>query len=259
LFSVETLADLEKAVAEGRTAEHVVASLAEKTPSDAYPNVHHRTLIEADLRGQEIEMTGRIMVAAGEYKRAPDGTLGMHIDEFPEAVMLLRWKNQEFNEAEREVARRWREELATHEPERMIAILQNILPAGTRISDLESLKAAIDEFCESNEREVVALALHVLEIPDRAQAMVLGRWAAAGDRRWRRSRLMRRTCSKLTFCITSALPAVSSLASGPATERTWRTSTTCPSRWHLFPGTAFIVVQRGCSSRPTSRMSSRAT
>src|SRR5919201_3800181 len=40
-------------------------------------------------------------------------------------------------EAEREVARRWREELAAHEPERMIAIVQNILPTGTRISNLK--------------------------------------------------------------------------------------------------------------------------
>jgi hypothetical protein len=156
---------VEKAVAEGRTSEEVVSSLAEKTPSDAYPNVNHRTLIEAELQGQEIEMSGSVMVAAGEYRRAPDGSLGMHIDEFPEAAMLLRWKNHEFNEAEREVARRWREELATHEPERMIAIVRNIIPAGTRISDLEALKSAVDDFCESNEREVVALALHVARGP----------------------------------------------------------------------------------------------
>ncbi len=179
LFYVETLADLEKAAAEGRTSEEVVASLAEKTPSDAYSNVHHRTLIEAELQGQEIGMSGRVMVAAGEYRRAPDGSLGMHIDEFPEAAMLLRWKNHEFDEAEREVARRWREELATHEPERMIAIVRNILPSGTRISDLEALKRAVDDFCESNEREVVALALHVLEVPEWAQTTVLKRWEAA--------------------------------------------------------------------------------
>jgi hypothetical protein len=153
---------------------------AEKTPSDAYPNVHHRTLIEAELQGQEIEMSGRVMLAAGEYRRAADGSLGMHIDEFPEAAMLLRWKNHEFNEDEREVARRWREELATHEPERMIAIVRNILPAGTRISDLKALKSAIDDFCASSEREVVALALHVLEVPKWAQTMVLERWNAAG-------------------------------------------------------------------------------
>ncbi len=111
-------------------------------------------------------MSGRVMVAAGEYRRATDGSLGMHIDEFPEAAMLLRWQNHEFNEAEREVARRWREELAAHEPERMIGIVRNILPAGTKISDLEALKRAVDDFCDSNEREVVALALHALEVPE---------------------------------------------------------------------------------------------
>jgi hypothetical protein len=36
LFYVETLADLEK-IAEGRPSEEMVASLAAKTPSDAYP------------------------------------------------------------------------------------------------------------------------------------------------------------------------------------------------------------------------------
>jgi hypothetical protein len=181
LFYVETLADLEKAVAEGRTREEVVASLAERTPSDAYPNVHHRTLIEAELQGYEVEMSGRVVVAAGEYRRAPDGSIGMHIDEFPEAAMLLRWKNRQFDEIEREVARRWRTELATHDPDRMIAIVRNILPTGTRISDLAALKGTIDNFCNSNAREVIALALHVLEVPEWAQSKVLERWHEVGS------------------------------------------------------------------------------
>jgi hypothetical protein len=180
LFYVETLADLEKAAAEGRTPEEVVGSLAAKTPSDAYPNVHHRTLISAELQGQEIEMSGRMMVAAGEYRRAPDGSLGMHIDEFPEAAMLLRWKTGEFDEVEREVAKAWRAELAAHDPDRVIGVVRNILPAGTRISDLETLKGRIDTFCQGDEREVVALALHVLDVPEAAQRMVLERWETAG-------------------------------------------------------------------------------
>ncbi len=44
VFYTETLADLEKDMAEGRNAEDLVGMLAEKTPSNAYPNVHHRTL-----------------------------------------------------------------------------------------------------------------------------------------------------------------------------------------------------------------------
>ena len=180
LFYVETLGDLEKAAAEGRAPDEMVRSLAAKTPSDAYPNVHHRTLVSAELQGQDVEMSGRVMVAAGEYRRAPDGLLGMHIEAFPEAAMLLRWKAGEFDEVEREVAKAWRAELAAHEPERMIGVVRNILPAGNRISDLEALKERIDTFCESDEREVVALALHVLEVPEASQAIVLERWEAAG-------------------------------------------------------------------------------
>ena len=41
LFYVETLADLEKAAAEGRTPEEAVGSLAAKTAADAYPKATH--------------------------------------------------------------------------------------------------------------------------------------------------------------------------------------------------------------------------
>lgn len=62
----------------------------------------------------------------------------------------------------------------------MIGIARNIVPMGTRISDLDTLKGLIDTFCESDEREVVALALHVLEVPEASQRMVLKRWETAG-------------------------------------------------------------------------------
>ena len=104
----------------------------------------------------------------------------MHIEEFSEATILARWKAGEFDEVEREVAKAWRAELAAHEPERVIGIVRNILPVGTRVSDLEALKGRIDTFCESEEREVVALALHVLDVPEASQAIVLERWEAAG-------------------------------------------------------------------------------
>jgi hypothetical protein len=180
LFYVETLADLEKAAAEGRAPDDIVRSLAGKTPSDAYPNVHHRSLMSAELQGQAIEMGGRVMVAGGEYRRAPDGSIGMHIEEFPEATMLLRWKEGEFDELEREVAKAWRDELATHEPDRMIGVVRNLLPSGTRISDLEALKGRIDTLCDSDELEMIVLALHVLEVPQTSHGMVLERWNAAG-------------------------------------------------------------------------------
>jgi hypothetical protein len=180
LFYVETLADLEKAVAEGRTAEDVVGMLAAKTPDGAYPNVHHRSLIAAELQGQEIEMSGRVMVGHGDMRKAPDGGLGIHIDEFPEGSALIRWKNHDFLEIERAAARGWRAELAGHDPDRMIGIARKVFPTDTRFAHLEGLKAALDEVCESDQWEVVSLALDLLSVPERSQRLVLKRWVAAG-------------------------------------------------------------------------------
>jgi hypothetical protein len=181
VFYVETLADLEKAVAEGRTPEDVVGGLAAKTPSNAVPNVHHRRLVSAELLGDaEIEMAGRAMVGSGEMMKTPDGGMGIHIDEFPESTALHRWKNHEFLEIERSVAKGWRTELAEHDPDRITGVVKNILPTDARFADLGQLKAFIDSFCASDEQVVVALALDLLGAPEPARSIILARWEAAG-------------------------------------------------------------------------------
>jgi hypothetical protein len=180
IFYVETLADLRKQVAKGRTPEQVVGSLAAKTPSEAAPNVHHLPLILAELTGRSIEMTGQVVIGAGEVKQAPDGGVGVHVDEFPEEAALLRWKNHEFLEIERVVAKGWRAELAAHDAARLVAVVRNIVPADAQISDLGQLKAFIDAFCSSSQREVVALAFEVLGVPDEYKGFALARWQAEG-------------------------------------------------------------------------------
>lgn len=180
LFFVETLADLEKDVAEGRSPEDLVGMLAAKTPPDAVPNVHHRSLIAAELEtGWEVPMNGRVPIAAGELMRASDGQTGVHVEEFAEAVALNRWKDGEFLTTEREIAKRWRAELVDHERHRTIGVLRNILPSNARISNLEQLKHAIDAFSESADEETIALALGVLGVPGHAARNVLARWNAA--------------------------------------------------------------------------------
>jgi hypothetical protein len=179
VFYVETLADLEKAVAEGRTPEDVVGRLAEKTPSNAAPNVHHRGMILEELLGNEIPMTGQVVISGGEVKRAPDGKVGLHVEQFPEAAALQRWQNHDFLEIEREAAQGWRAELAVHDPAAVIRVLKDILP-DTKISNLEQLKAFLDSFCSSTEREVVDLALDVLGVTPEYKGFALARWAAEG-------------------------------------------------------------------------------
>jgi hypothetical protein len=180
VFYVETLADLEKEVAEGRTPEQVVGNLAEKTPSGAAPNVYHRPLILAELTGQAITMTGQVIVSAGDVRQAPDGAIGVHVDEFPEEAMLLRWRSHEFLEIERAAAKGWRAELAEHDPDQMVGLLKNIVPAGGKFSDLERLKGFTAEFCTSTDREVIELALDVVGVPGQYLGFALARWEADG-------------------------------------------------------------------------------
>jgi hypothetical protein len=181
LFYVETLADLEKEVAEGRSAEDLVGMLAEKTPDNAVPNVHHRSLISAELfTGWAVPMTGQVPIAAGDVKEASDGTTGVHVEEFEEAAALDRWKNHEFLEIERRIAKRWRTELSEDDRDRKIGVLRNMLPAGSKISDLSELKKAIDASCDSAEKEVLALALDIVGVPEDTAPEVIARWESTG-------------------------------------------------------------------------------
>lgn len=184
VFYVETLADLEKDMAEGRDAENLVGMLAEKTPSNAYPNVHHSTLIAAELAGHEIAMNGRPVISAGELKRTKDGSVGIHVDEFPEHTALLRWQDHDFLAVERALATGWRLELAGHDPDRLIGIVRNILREGVKISDLGRLKDFVDEFCSSSDPHVVALALEVLGVDDDHRRLGLQRWEQAGKQKF---------------------------------------------------------------------------
>ena len=179
LFYVETLADLEKKVAEGRSPEDLVGMLAAKTPPNAVPNVYHRSLISAELTGWKVPMGGQVPIAGGEVMRGPDGEVGVHVQEFDEAAALDRWKNHEFLEIEREIAKQWRSELADDDRDRKIGVLRNILPIDARIPDLPALKAAIDVFCDTAEKEVIALALDVLGVPELSAQDVTARWEAA--------------------------------------------------------------------------------
>jgi hypothetical protein len=180
VFYVETLADLEKEVKAGRTPEDLVGMLATKTPANAAPNVHHRELVLADLAGLfDLALDGRPLIRSGDLKRAPDGSVGFHVGEFPEQTALLRWRDHEFFEVERGTARDWRVELARADPSRQVETVKNVLPA-PKISNLEELKAFIDDFCVSDDLQVLLLALEVLEVPQELIEPLRGRWERMG-------------------------------------------------------------------------------
>jgi hypothetical protein len=181
IFYVETLADLEKAVAEGHTPEAVVGRLAEKTPSDTLPNLYHRKIVLGELLGQDVRMVGQPVIDTAQAMRGPDGRLGLHVEPGPEEQALLRWQRHEFLEIERATARAWRAELAAHDPDRRIDMMKKILPTKDRISDLDHLKTFIDGFCSGTEPEVIDLALDVLPVPGEYKGFARARWQAEGS------------------------------------------------------------------------------
>lgn len=182
LFYVETLADLEKANdPTGRAPEAVVADLAAKTPVlHNQANVFHRTLLIDELvAGRRVDMSRRANLSGGRPKRAPDGKLGVLLRDAPEQAMLARWREQNFNAAERRQAQLWRSALAAVDFESRIALAQRLVPPTERVATLEQARAFAEAFVRRPDRAVVSLALELLEIPQVHRATILARHADA--------------------------------------------------------------------------------
>jgi hypothetical protein len=179
LFFVETLADLEKEVAEGRTPEQVVGHLAEKTPLRGAPNAHHASLCLANLLGHPVAMDGRKIHLAGGRRVVAGGRRGVVIENPPEMEALVRWQQGEFLDVERLFAKVWRRALAGLD----LGGTKARLIGGERIRDLADAKRAADEILRRDGERYVVLrwALDALQIPPAARGDIIRRWKAAGD------------------------------------------------------------------------------
>src|SRR5260370_2017864 len=111
LFYVETLADLEKRVREGRTPEQEVGIIADKVPEmSGGPCAFHIDLAAANLFGASVPMDACIRTAGGRPVRV-DGKTGFVHSVSPEAEAFNRWQDRKFLEVERDFARAWRRKL----------------------------------------------------------------------------------------------------------------------------------------------------
>ena len=179
LFYVETLADL-SLPNPPKPAEKIISELAAKTPR-ALPNVHHSRLVLGNLRGILVETDhGRPIVDQGVTKRSPDGKIGVHFDEPPEAKALARWHKREYREVEREFAQQWRQTLDILNFDSAIGIVKNIVPSGEKLNNLEQIKPFVDKFVQADSKEVLYLALDFLGINDRHRIAIIERWEKLG-------------------------------------------------------------------------------
>src|SRR5258708_8322824 len=108
LFFVETLADLEKAVRQGRTPEDEVGISARKVPEmNGQLVTYHPQLAIGSLLGHYLPMDGRIPTPGGRRVEV-DGRRGYIYEESPEEQAFSRWQKCEFLEVERRFAKLWR-------------------------------------------------------------------------------------------------------------------------------------------------------
>lgn len=175
LFYVETLADL-SLPNPTKPPEQIISELSAKTPR-GLPNAHHGRLVLGNFMGKPVEVGhGRPIVDRGITKRAPDGKIGVHFDESPEAKAMRRWHKGEFKAIEREFARQWRHTLNTLSFDIAIGIVKNILPTDRKFNSLEQIKSFVDQFVRGNSRELLFLAFDFLGIPDKHRTSIVARW-----------------------------------------------------------------------------------
>jgi hypothetical protein len=180
LFFVETLADLEKEIDGGRTPEEVVGNLAEKTPDEGQPNVHHTDLCINELLGSTVEMSRRIILAGGRPVES-EGRRGIVFDESPEMAALSRWMRHESLEVERRFAVVWRKALSGLDLTAASREGKRIIERCGRPRDLAEAKALAAALHAKPGSRSTREALGALPIPKEAYLEIVERWRAAGE------------------------------------------------------------------------------
>lgn len=182
LFFIETLADLEKKVRSGRTPEEVVGSLAYKTPDgSSHPNVHHATLLAAELSGaRKTDMRyGRPIISGGQVKEL-GGKTGIIFEQSPEEEAFQRWQRKEFLQLERLLAKTWRQGLSNIDLEKNYQFFQKFFPLG-RPKNLTDVKKFVDFTVDGPDQErLFIFGLSVLGVPEHSQVQTIARWKNAG-------------------------------------------------------------------------------
>jgi len=182
LFYIETLSDLEKEVKAGKTPEQVVGEIAYKTPDlQSHPNIHHLTLIWAELMGKgKIEMVGFPILGGGQPVML-EGATGIIYQQSPEEEALTRWQHGEFLEVERGNAKRWRRELESVDLKAMAASFKGIYETAGRPQALEDIKAVADAIVDGPEQEAVLRMGLALTIGDGDWVSeIIARWESFG-------------------------------------------------------------------------------
>lgn len=185
LFFVETLADLEKEMKNGRQPEDVVGDISRKTPFGGMPNLHHSTIGIGELLGTQVPMRfGQIVVSGGRRSTTKQGE-GIVFRQMPEVEALKRWRRHEFQEVERLFAKTWRESLKSLEWRTWYSRFRALMGRDVPGSSLESVRDAVDHVLEGSENQaaLIDLAADLVGAPAKIRVPIIECWVAGGEKR----------------------------------------------------------------------------
>jgi hypothetical protein len=181
LFYAETLADLEKEVAKGRTPEQVVGSLAIRTP-DMQPTAcpHHYKLLGSVLYGGTLPLDGRMPRDQGTVVEL-EGQKGIFYSKSPEEEALDRWYKGEFLDVERQFAKTWRRQLSNINHDAEYAFFQKWFLMG-KPKTLVEVKTLTDAYIDASPQDgAFRVGLRLLGVPEETHAEIAERWKKVGS------------------------------------------------------------------------------
>lgn len=185
VFFVETLADLAKSkLREGRTAEHEVAIIAEKTPEvSSYVCAYHGQLCLGDLLGYPVPLTGQIPMPGGQTVQM-NGQTGLFFPRAPETEAMSRWQAGRFQEVEHIVAREWRQAVSELDLKGMAETMQAIGINGKTCKSLDQAAKTAQDIVQSSNKpfDQMKLLFHFTKIGHQHVPAVLERWKIANYR-----------------------------------------------------------------------------
>ncbi|MFI3188550.1 hypothetical protein BCS42_13505 [Crenothrix sp. D3] len=182
LFYIETLADLDKEMKRGRTAEQVVGEIASKTPEmGGSPNVHHMDLLIGNLLGQKIAMDGRPVIAGGKPVKSGEKK-GMNFDVSPEAKAYSRWQDGQYLDIEREFAKSWRTQVKAMTFEKSEGYAKKLGIDISECKNIDDAYTAANRIVQSNDKpyELMEFVLTSLDIPHNLHAQIVQRYSIRG-------------------------------------------------------------------------------
>lgn len=182
LFFVETLADLEKSVRDGRTPEQEVGLIADKFPEmHGTPNIYHAHPALNELNGQPTAMDGRIIVPGGRLVKV-DGKASAVFDQPEEVKAFNRWQKREFQDVERLYAKAWRQQVNGLDLKELTTRLTALGINGRDCKSLQQAKEIADVFIQNpaTDLDKLQLAVLIFKVPYTTASQMINRWIATG-------------------------------------------------------------------------------